>query len=48
MQIIYVLGWGQKITIRLVNILSLLSNLTLKFVPSGRWDAPSSRPLAPR
>jgi hypothetical protein len=24
------------------------SNLTLKFAPFGRWDAPSARPLAPR
>ena len=25
-----------------------LSNPALKFAPSGRWDAPSARPLAPR
>ena len=24
------------------------SNLTLKFAPFGRWDAPSARPLAAR
>ena len=24
------------------------ANPTLKFAPSGRWDAPSARPLAAR
>ncbi|HEY6093686.1 MAG TPA: hypothetical protein VIU93_01915 [Gallionellaceae bacterium] len=26
----------------------LMANPALKFAPSGRWDAPSARPLAPR
>jgi hypothetical protein len=26
----------------------MTSNPTLKLAPSGRWDAPSARPLAPR
>jgi hypothetical protein len=26
----------------------MMSNPTLKFAPSGRWDAPSARPLALR
>ena len=27
---------------------NLSPNPALKFAPSGRWDAPSARPLAPR
>ncbi len=29
-------------------IAELMSNPALKFAPSGRWDAPTARPLAAR
>ena len=32
----------------LSGIESMKSNPALKFAPSGRWDAPAARPLAPR